>query len=271
MLAITVFAAAPICTAMGQEDVVDVRDKEYRLKQHRQLRYNLIAAKELGPRPDAGWGLLVVMPGGDGGDEFTPFVKRIYQYAAPDSVLVLQLIAPKWNPKQEIVWPTEASNVRRKDVAVEEFVRLAVEDVASRTKVDHSRIFALAWSSGGPAAYAATLAEGSPLTGAMVAMSVFRPDDVRLQGANGKRFFLWHSPDDRVCPYWMVRKARDTLGKHGASVTLETYAGGHGWRGDVFGAIRRGVQWLGDAPEADKTPAEPEASGFIRGAAPVSG
>jgi hypothetical protein len=45
----------------------------------------------------------------------------------------------------------------------------------------------------------------------------------------------------------------------GAVVHLETYDGGHGWHGDVFGMIRRAAEWLiSDAPgdEVKKTPSE---------------
>jgi hypothetical protein len=35
-------------------------------------------------------------------------------------------------------------------------------------------------------------------------------------------------PDDAVYPYRMAKQADDGLGKTGAKVTLEKYAGGHG-------------------------------------------
>ena len=62
----------------------------------------------------------------------------------------------------------------------------------------------------------------------------------------------------------MARKARDTLSEHGATVTLENYAGGHGWRGDVFGAIRQGVNWLGAESDADELPSEADVSDSVR-------
>jgi hypothetical protein len=34
------------------------------------------------------------------------------------------------------------------------------------------------------------------------------------------------------------------LRRAGAKVQLRTYDGGHGWRGDVYGEIRRGIGWL---------------------------
>jgi predicted esterase len=46
----------------------------------------------------------------------------------------------------------------------------------------------------------------------------------------------------------MAEEANKSLAANGARVRLETYAGGHGWHGDVYGDIRRGVEWLEEAP-----------------------
>jgi predicted esterase len=42
----------------------------------------------------------------------------------------------------------------------------------------------------------------------------------------------------------MARSAKEQLCEKGTDVKLETYPGGHGWRGNVFGALRGGVSWL---------------------------
>ena len=42
----------------------------------------------------------------------------------------------------------------------------------------------------------------------------------------------------------MAVSARDELREHGAVVKFTEYSGGHGWRGNVFGNIRKGVEWL---------------------------
>jgi hypothetical protein len=42
------------------------------------------------------------------------------------------------------------------------------------------------------------------------------------------------------------------LTEAGAKVRLETDAGGHGWRGDLYGDIRRGIEWL----EKNRKPAD---------------
>jgi predicted esterase len=42
----------------------------------------------------------------------------------------------------------------------------------------------------------------------------------------------------------MAERARDELRGLGAKTELRTYDGGHGWHGDVYGEIRRGIAWL---------------------------
>jgi hypothetical protein len=177
----------------------DIRSKKFTSKPE-TLQYLLIAAAGKLDTPDEGYKLLVVLPGGDGSEDFLPFVKRIYKHALSDEYLVLQLLAPKWNNRQQIVWP---------------------------------------------AAYAASLSKNTPVTGSFVAMSVFKPRQLPDLGrAKGKRYYILHSPEDEVCPYRMAVSAREELREHGAAVELTEYPGGHGWRGNVFGNIRTGIDWL---------------------------
>lgn len=245
LLMVFLFHAVIGCgAASAQDDIADMRDKTFRLEADRKLRYKLIAAQELGERPADGYKVLVVLPGGDGGADFTPFIKRIFKHALSDDYLVIQLIAPKWSSKQEIVWPTVASPTRGMKVPTEAFVKLAVDDVASRTTIDRERVYSLAWSSGGPAAYAASMSEDTPVTGTLAAMSVFRFKELPLDRAKNQAYYLLHSEADQVCPFWMARKAAEVLPQHGAKLKLVTYDGGHGWRGDVFGNIAAGVEWL---------------------------
>ncbi|MEM8864491.1 MAG: hypothetical protein AAGF31_02975 [Planctomycetota bacterium] len=244
MVAAVAAALVIVSHASAQDDLADVREKTYRLEADRKLRYTLIGAATPGDRPAQGYKLLVVLPGGDGGDGFTPFVKRIFKYALSDDYLIVQPLAPKWNKQQKIVWPTAGSPTRGVKVPTEEFIRLAVEDVAGRAKVDRRCTFALGWSSGGPAVYAASMTEGTPITGTFAAMSVFHWKDLTLENASGHAYYVLHSEADQVCPFWMARKAAAELPRHGAKAKLQTYAGGHGWRGDVFGNITAGIEWL---------------------------
>jgi predicted esterase len=50
----------------------------------------------------------------------------------------------------------------------------------------------------------------------------------------------------------IAQTAVDEMRQSGAKVELRNDEGGHGWHGDVYGEIRRGIQW----PEANhSTPA----------------
>ena len=62
--------------------------------------------------------------------------------------------------------------------------------------------------------------------------------------AKEQRYYILHSPDDQVCPYRMAISARETLREAGAKVEFVEYNGGRGWHGDVFGNLRKGIEWL---------------------------
>ena len=103
----------------------------------------------------------------------------------------------------------------------------------------------LSWSSSGPAVYATSLRHSSKVTGSFIAMSVFNPKFLpTLSEAKGHPYYLYHSQQDRVCPYRVAEQAQCELTANGASVHLETYEGGHGWRGNMYGDIRKGIEWL---------------------------
>jgi predicted esterase len=218
-----------------------------------KLDYFLIGSTEKLKTPKDGYKLLIVMPGGDGSADFQPFIKNIYENALNPDYLVIQLVAPKWNEKQTITWPTTRDKVTGKKLPVEVFIARAVEDVKKRTRIDPRHVYTLSWSSGGPAAYAASLHKTTPITGSFVAMSVFFPAQLpSLEAAKGKPYYIYHSPEDEVCKYPIAVRARDTLKEAGATVEFVEYTGGHGWQGDVFGDIRSGIGWL--ESQAEKTP-----------------
>jgi predicted esterase len=211
-----------------------------------QKRYFLIGPAKDAKSPDAGRGLVVILPGGDGSADFHPFVKRIFKYALPDGYLAAQPVAVNWSGHKQYVWPT-ASLKDRKELkfTTEEFIASVVEDVAKNHALDRKRVFVLGWSSAGPPAYSALLQEKPAVAGAFVAMSVFKPDTLPpLDRAKGRPFYLYHSPDDRVCPYRMAKQAEKDLTAAGAAVTLAEYDGGHGWRGGLYDSIRTGIEWL---------------------------
>jgi len=196
--------------------------------------------------PDGGFGLAVVLPGGDGSADFLPFVKTLARDALPKDYLVAQPVAVKWREDQEIVWPTagDKASVPGMKFTTEEFVGAVIDDVTAKYAVDKTRVFTLAWSSSGPAAYVVSLA-GKKVTGSFVAMSVFRPDGLPpLAGAKGHPYFLYHSPEDETCPFEMAEAAKAKLEAAGAVVSLKKYDGGHGWTGEFVRDVKDGFVWL---------------------------
>jgi predicted esterase len=237
--------AVALSPARGQEDdVADVPSQNLKAGGDAKKRYFLIGPKKGTAAPEAGHGLIIVMPGGPGSAEFHPFVKRIFKYAVPDGYLMAQPVAVKWTENQQTVWPTAKLKAPQMRFTTEEFVAAVIKDVRDKHKVDAGRIFTLSWSSSGPAAYMVALTS-KEVTGSLVAMSVFRPDWMPpLAQAKGHPFYLYHSPDDRVTPFVMARKAEKDLRAAGAKVELATYEGGHGWRGPLYDNLREGIAWL---------------------------
>jgi RNA polymerase sigma factor (sigma-70 family) len=237
-----------------EDDVADVHSEDLRAGKDENKRYFLIGPAKGARRPKAGYGLIVVLPGGPGSADFHPFVKRIYKYAIPPGYLVAQPVAVKWTNDQAIVWPTRKNPAANMKFSTEEFVAAVIREVAARHKVNPKRAFTLSWSSSGPAAYAISLTDRR-VTGSFIAMSVFNPRLLPpLDKAKGRAYYLYHSPQDRVCPYRMAQQAAKDLQANHARVKLVTYEGGHGWRAGLYQHIRRGVEWLEEngAPPAKK-------------------
>ncbi len=205
-------------------------------------RFVMMSAANAPQPPAAGYPVLFVLPGGTGSLDFQPFVQTICDQALQGRYLVIELVAPP-----HIVWPTQAT--RSRFATTEEAIDGILKKLSASQSIDRSKVFALAWSSSGPAVYASLLRTSSPLTGALIAMSVFKPNDYpSLANVNGKRIYLLHSPEDKTCPYAMATRAKHELTSAGASVQLSNYAGGHGWHGDVMANIRSGMNWLNETP-----------------------
>jgi len=228
------------------DDVADIPAHEHFAGGNERMRYALIGPHPGAAAPNEGYRLLVVLPGGDGGADFHPFVKRIFKLALNDRYLVAQLIAPRWSEDQftQVVWPTRTHPWPSMAFPTEDFIEEVVVDVAREYPVDPDHVFALGWSSGGPPVYAESLAATRNITGSFVAMSVFKPNLLPpLDRAAGHAYFLLYSPEDFI-PRSMPENARDALQRAGAQVKTLTYPGGHGWRADVYGNISAGIRWL---------------------------
>jgi predicted esterase len=237
--------SSKIAKPSAASDVADIPAKDIIIGKDKNKRYFLIGPKSSSFSPKNGHKLVIVMPGGSGDEKFHSFVKRIYKKALGNDYLVAQLVAFKWHKSQSTVWPTKTNPVKGQKFSTEEFVEAVVADVKSRYRIDGKYIFTFSWSSSGPAAYAISLQKNSPITGSYVAMSVFRTKWLpALDTANGHPYFLDHSREDKVCPYSHAQQAEQLLTKAGAKVKLNTYKGGHGWRGNIYGRIKRGIKWL---------------------------
>ncbi len=231
-------------SAPAQDDVADIPSERRTVADDPNMSYFVIGPKRA-EVPSQGYGLVVIMPGGDGGPDFHPFVKRIYKHALGDDYLAVQPIAVKWSAQQEIVWPTENDGLPYAGFSTEQFVAAVIKAVQGSHRIDPNRVFTLSWSSSGPAAYAISLDERSPVVGSYIAMSVFKPQKLgSIQRAADHAYFIDHCPQDKVCPFRMALEARRALAAAGAKVQLNMYAGGHGWQGDVYPRIAKGIRWL---------------------------
>jgi len=241
-------ASQPVSKPDSKDDDDDGEIAATRLKAGDDDRktYFLISNHDLAKPPAAGFKLLLVLPGGDGSEAFLPFVKRIASHAVPEDFVVAQIVAPKWSDAQAgaVVWPTQKSEIAEAKFTTEELIDSVINDVKAHCRIDPACVCTLAWSSSGPAAYAASLTDKTQVTGSFVAMSVFNPEYLPdLKNAKGQAYYLFHSPQDFI-KMRFPESARDHLTEHGASTTLVTYQGGHGWHGDVYGDIRAGIDWL---------------------------
>jgi poly(3-hydroxybutyrate) depolymerase len=242
-LALLLALSAP--PALPQDDVAGVPSVEQKIGGDAHQRYFEIGPLEHSKQPKNGYALLVVLPGGDGGEGFLAFVKRIAKNVLDKEWLVAEPVSVKWTDSQTIIWPTGETPVPKMEFTTEDFVEAVIADLAKRRKIDPERIFVLAWSSSGPAAYAISLRKKKSPTGFYVAMSVFHPKALPpLEGAKGQAYFIDHSPADATCPFKDAQDAEKTLKEKGAKVKLVTYEGGHGWQGNVFGRMKEGIAWL---------------------------
>jgi predicted esterase len=246
-------SASSIIAADVPADIADMKVEDLRAGGDAQKRYFVIQRPAQPPKD--GWRTLFVLPGGPGNAEFQPFVTRMAKNAVPEGYLVVQLVAPVWTAQQaeNIVWPNEKSGVREMKFSTFDFFFAVRAEVAKAHKLDPRYSFTLTWSSSGMSGYGLSLLPKAGVTGTFVAMSVFHPTTLpaAITRAKGHPYYIYHSPQDFI-PIAQAEGARDALQKAGATVEFQTYEGGHGWHGDAFGNIRKGVEWMEE--QATKAP-----------------
>jgi predicted esterase len=212
-------------------DIASVPALDVHIGDDAMKRYFLIGLPTNAPATAQPYRLLLVLPGGDGSADFTPFVRRIHKNALNDRWLIAQLVAPMWDEqqKQRVVWPSRAVPYANAKFTTEAFADAVIADVKKRTRVNTNEVFALAWSSGGPAVYAMAARDDSPLSGAFVAMSVFlRGEYAAISSVKGKSFYLLQSPEDRITRFDQAEKARDALAAGGCASPF-TIVCGRAW------------------------------------------
>lgn len=230
--------------ALGQNDVKDIESVKKTVRPHAELQYFMMQrAGEAAPK--GGYKVMMILPGGNGSAQFEPFVQRIMKYALPKGYVVVQPIAVKWTEAQKIVWPTKVAPVKGMKFTTEQAMDAILKDVSKQVKVDKKHVYAMGWSSSGPAVYAAALRKKTPFKGYYVSMSVFKENErARLRNAEKQKFYIEHGDSDRVCPLWMAKKAAEVLKANKAKVEFSVYQGGHGWVGNPYGRIKKAVGFL---------------------------
>lgn len=190
-------------------------------------------------------GLLVVLPGGDGSDQFLPFVAGALADCAPSTFCCVMLTAPKWGVAQKVVWPTASLAEAGMKYTTEEYVRAVVAEVQKTHEIDPAKTVLLGWSSSGPALYE-LLASGKPTAErAYIAMSVCKAKDSSVLAATkGMRIVLDQSRDDKVTPFVHAEKGRELLVASGATVRLIAHKGDHGWTDAPLPRLAEGLRWL---------------------------
>jgi predicted esterase len=231
----------------AQEISSEIRVQQRSIGSNASQKYFLIERKNEAETNKAR-GLILILPGGSGNADFLPFCANVLTlYGIPSDFVVAELIAPEWSKDENrVVWPSKAFPDLRAKFTSEDFVAAVVDDVSSLRNIDERFVFTLGWSSSGHVLYSASAAN-KKIRGSIIAMSHFLPGRVpNLEQARGKNYFLYHSPEDQVCPFADARMAERTLKEHGAKVKLVTYKGGHGWVPNTYycDRIKEGIEWL---------------------------
>ena len=230
--------------ALAQDDVCDVPSTSVLAGGDTNKRYFLIGEYEQAA-PAAGFGLIIVVPGDEGGSEVESFVKRIYKKALPKNYLVAQLVEVKWTAEQQVMWPTEKVPAEKQEFSTEEFIGAVIKDVKNKYRVNNNHIFTLCWSSAGPAGYAYSLREDSLATGSFIAMSGFEPESLPpLEQARGRAYVLFQSARDERYPFSAAQQAYNKLKEKNAKASLLKYRGKQNWQEKAYTQIRVGIKLL---------------------------
>jgi predicted esterase len=236
--------ALAMCAATPAQDLRS-RAKSHSVAGFPQGRYFLVPPRETPSATDTAPGVLVVLPGGDGGPEFLTFVENtILASPAASRMVGVVVTAPRWSDVQETPWPTQDVPVERMRYTTESLVTAVIDDLRRQIDIDHDRIFLFAWGSSGRAALRLTTGLRSDFAGAYLAMASYQGLPQRLTQCKGRRFVIDHSTGDRIHPHTDAVVATERLVGEGALAWLRTTRGGHGWTDTARAGIDAGIAWL---------------------------
>jgi len=219
----------------AQEISSEVSVQQHTIGANTDQKYFLIEHKSVSATNHAR-GLILILPGGPGSADFLPFCANVLTlYGIPDDFVAAELVAPQWSKDENrVVWPSKAFPDPQSKFTTEEFLAAVTKDVCRLRKIDERYIFTLGWSSSGHVLYSDSLYDPK-VRGSIIAMSRFLPDRLgKLDQARGKNYFLYHSPEDQICPFGEAQLAERSLKEQGAKVKLVSYMGGHGWVPTLF-------------------------------------
>ncbi len=238
--------AVGLCT-QAQEISPEVSVERHTVGTNAMQKYFLIEHKA-NTETGTARGLILILPGGSGSADFLPFCANVLAlYGTPDDFVAAELVAPQWSTNEDrIVWPSKAFPDKQSEFTSEEFLAAVTKHVCTLRKIDERYIFTLGWSSSGHVLYSVSISDPK-VRGSIIAMSRFLPNRItNLDRARGKSYFLYHSPQDQICPFSEAQLAERWLKEHGAKVKLVSYDGGHGWVPNTYycDRIKEGIEWL---------------------------
>ncbi len=100
-----------------------------------------------------------------------------------------------------IVWPSHVFPDEKAEFTIEAFLAAVIDEVSKKHPIDERFVFTLGWSSSGHVLYSAST-RVPKVRGSVIAMSRFLSGrSVETEKLKGKAYYVYHSPDDTICPF----------------------------------------------------------------------
>jgi hypothetical protein len=232
-----------------EERLADVRDIpviDTTVTGNERMRYFLHGPRTTAETPSAGYKLVVVLPGGNGGVAFQPMVRRLLKYAMTEEFIVAEPVALSQNVK--IIWPTRWHDPE--EIATtppfftEDFVEQVIQDIGRRHPIDKRFVFTLTWNSSVPAAFAIAMQESTAVAGSYISLIALPTEwPATLAEAKGRPFLLTQTLRDSQSRFPWSKQALQPLIDAGAIVKSPAHDDMHG-HGLDYDRVREGLKWL---------------------------